>query len=95
MVWIKGFAQFPSPGPARLELVALMHLSAGRREEALQGFTSLREMCLAWQEKRARSSALKSVDSAPDHHCISGMLFPLVIVGVLVIGHFYSGTSAV
>lgn len=36
---IKGF-----PGPARPELVALMHLSSGRREDELQGFASLREM---------------------------------------------------
>lgn len=44
MVWHKGFAQFHSPGSARPELVALMHLSSGRREDEHQGFTSLREM---------------------------------------------------
>ncbi|KAJ7396058.1 hypothetical protein BTVI_148880 [Pitangus sulphuratus] len=31
-------------GPTRPELVALMHLSSGRREDELQGFASLREM---------------------------------------------------
>lgn len=36
MVCNKGFAQFPFPGPTRPELVALMHLSSGRREDELQ-----------------------------------------------------------
>jgi len=36
MVWNKGFAQFPFSGPARPELVAMLHLSSGMREDELQ-----------------------------------------------------------
>lgn len=44
MVPHKEFVQFPFPGPARPEPVALMHLSSGRREDKLQGFAFLMEM---------------------------------------------------
>lgn len=47
MVSSKGFVQFPFPGPARPELVALMHLSSGRREDKLQGFAFIMEVVFA------------------------------------------------
>lgn len=79
MVWNKGFAQFAFPGPGRPQLVALMHLSSGRREGELQGFASLREMVFGIVEKMVSSSDLKNISSAPSHHCIFGMLFSLVL----------------
>lgn len=91
MVWNKGFAQFAFLGPARPQLVALMHLSSGRREDELQGFASLREMVFGVVEKIVSSSDLKNISSAPSHHCIFGMLFSLVLplqFEWLVIGHF-------
>lgn len=44
MVCDNAFVQFPFPGCIRPELVALMHLGSGRRQDELQGFASLRDM---------------------------------------------------
>lgn len=95
MVCNKGFAQFPFPGPTRPELVALMHLSSGRREDELQDLLPWVRWCLAQWEKRARSSDLKNMSSAPSHHCIFIVLFSLMLPLQLVIDHFCSGRSSV